>query len=252
MKLKQFMVVLICIQFAFCASSQTKLERSREQDPRYQYNIGLSYLNSNQIDLAITHLKRSLSLEPNNPLALNAMGLAYSIQGRFDESVKHFKECLKINPSLADAHNNLGLVYHEMGLANQAEQEFLAATQDAQYTSRELPFYNLARLYFTQDKHEDALFYVQKSLEIKEDYLLALNLEGQILMSQDRIGQAIQSFQKAQKNSPDDIAVSFNLAEAYFKGERFDDAKKIFDSIYLKTTDPELKKRIEAYLKQIK
>jgi Tfp pilus assembly protein PilF len=252
MKIKSVLIAMFCIQLAFCASSQNKIEKSREQDPRYQYNMGLSYLNSSQMDLAVKHLKRSLSLDPDNYLALNALGLAYSIQGKFQESMKYFKDCLKINPALSEAHNNLGFVYNELGLYEQAEQEFLTATLDTQYSSRELPFYNLARLYLIQNRIEDALFQVQKSLEIKEDYLLALNLEGQILMKLDQIDKAIQSFEKARKNNPDDIDLNFNLAEAYFKKGQFQSAKKLFDSIYMRTTDPELKKRIESYLRQIK
>ena len=252
MKIKSVLIAMFCIQLAFCASSQKKIEKSREQDPRYQYNMGLSYLNSGQMDLAVKHLKRSLSLDPDNYLALNALGLAYFIEGKFQESMKYFKDCLKIKPTFSEAHNYLGFVYQELGQQELAEQEFLTATLNTQYSSRELPFYNLARLYYVQNRFEDALFQVQKSLEIKEDYLLALNLEGQILMNFDQIDKAIQSFEKARKNNPGDIDLSFNLAEAYFKKGQFQKAKQLFDSIYMKTMDPELKKRIESYLKQIR
>jgi Tfp pilus assembly protein PilF len=228
---------LLCIQ-----PKQNRKKQRTGSEVSVQYGIVLSQFEPDG----------SLSLDPDNYLALNALGLAYSIEGKFQESMKYFKDCLKINPALSEAHNNLGFVYNEMELYEQAEQEFLTATLDTQYSSRELPFYNLARLYLTQDRIEDALFQVQKSLEIKEDYLLALNLEGQILMKLDQVDKAIQSFEKARKDYPDDIDLNFNLAEAYFKKGQFQNAKQLFDSIYMKTMDPELKKRIENYLRQIK
>jgi len=252
MKVKVGSILVISLFLAFCASATSKIEKAREENPQYQYNQGSSYLNSGQLDLAIKHFKRSLELDSSFYLSANAMGLAYFIKGDLEESEKSYLRCLAINANFTEAHNNLGNLYQEMGLLEKAEEEYLKATMDTQYTYRELPFYNLARLYFLQERTEDALFHVQKSLEIKEDYLLALNLEGQILVKLDQNEKAIQSFEKARKRFPDDIDLSFNLAEAYFKSGQHQNAKQLFDSIYLKTSDPELKKKIASYLKQIK
>ena len=158
MKNKTALILICCLSLSFCAAPQKKLERAREKDPRYQYNMGLFYLNSGQVDPAIKHLNESLNLDPRNYLALNALGLAHSMKGELQQSVKYFMECLKINPTLAEAHNNLGSVYQEMKLYDKAEDEFVKASLDTQYSSREMPFYNLARLYFIQDKFQEALF----------------------------------------------------------------------------------------------
>ncbi|MGD2245340.1 MAG: tetratricopeptide repeat protein [Candidatus Aminicenantes bacterium] len=252
MKLKTALILMICLQLLFCATSQTKLEKAREKDPRYQYNMGLFYLNSSQLDLSINHLKKSLSLDPKNYLAFNALGLAYSLKGDLKEAVKYYTECIRLNPSLSEAHNNLGSVYQEMELYDKAEEEFLAASLDTQYSSRELPFYNLARLYVIQEKTQEALFQVQKALEMKPDFVLALNLRGKIYVQLDQLDRAIASFEEAKEMDPNDVNLNYNLAEAYFKNRQFQKAKQLFNAIYLKVTDPEMKKRIEEYLAEIK
>ncbi len=252
MKIKTTLIFLVCFQIISCATSQNRATKAREKDPRYQYNMGLFYLNSSQLDLSIKHLKESLSLEPQNHLTLNALGLAFSMKGNLDESVKYFTKCLTINPALAEAHNNLGLVYQEKGLLDKAEEHFIAASLDTQYSSRQHPFYNLARLYFTQDKMKEALFQVQRSLEIKHDFPRALNLEGLIFSKLGQLDNAILSFEKALKTTPDDIDLNFNLAEAYFNNRQFEKAKQIFNSLYLQVSDRELKKKIEDYLRKIK
>lgn len=252
MKIKIILIFFGCVLMISCATSQTRIEKAREKDPRYQYNMGLFYLNSSQLDLSIKHLKESLSLEPQNHLALNALGLAYSMKGNLDESVKYFIECLEINPALSEAHNNLGSVYQEMGLLDKAEEHFIAASLDTQYSSRELPFYNLARLYFTQDKIENALFQVQKSLDIKSDFPLALNLEGLIFSKRGQMDKAIKIFEKALKLNSDDLDVNYNLAEAYFNSGQFEKAKQIFNTLYLQINNLEVKKKIEDYLRKIK
>jgi len=252
MKIKTILISFVCLQMISCATTQTRVEKAREKDPRYQYNMGLFFLNSSQLDLSIKHLKEALSLEPQNNLALNALGLAYSMKGNLDESVTYFTECLKINPTLTEAHNNLGSVYQEMGLLDKAEEHFIAASMDTQYSFRELPLYNLARLYFNQDKIQDAFFQVQKSLEMKHDFPLALNLEGKIFSKLDQLDNAVRSFEKALKINPDDIDLNFNLAEAYFNNGQFEKAKQKFNTIYLQSSDMEMKKKIEEYLKKIK
>lgn len=252
MKIKIALILVVCLQMIFCATSQTRIAKSQEKDPRYLYNMGLYYLNSNQLDLSIEHLKKSLTFEPQNQLALNALGLAYLKKENFDESVKYFTECLKINPDLTEAQNNLGIAYQELGLLAKAEEVFIAASLDTQYSSREHSFYNLARLYFIQNKLQDALFQVQKSLEIKQDFFLALNQEGMIFSKMDQWDDAIRSFEKAFEIIQNDIALNFNLAEAYFNNRQFEKAKQKFNTLYLQISDAEMKKKIEEYLKKIK
>ncbi len=252
MKTKIALIQIACLMMMLCATSQTKIAKSQEKDPQHQYHMGLYYLNSSQLDLSIKHLKMSLSLEPQNHLTLNALGLVYLMKRNLEESVKYFTECLKIKPNLAEAHNNLGSVYQEMGLLDKANEHFISASLDTLNTSGELPFYNLARLYFTQDNMEDALLQVQQSLKLKNDFPRALNLEGLILSKMGQMDDAIRSFEKALKINPVDINVDFNLAEAYFNNGQFEKAKQKFNTIYLKSSDAEMKKKIADYLRKIK
>ncbi len=252
MKIKTVLILVVCLQMILCATSQTRVEKANEKDPRYQYNMGLFYLNSGQLDLSIKHLKMVLALEPQNHLALNALGLAYSMKGNFNESVKYFTECLKLNPALTEAKNNLGMAYQQLGLLAKAEEFFIAASLDIQYSSRNHAFFNLARLYFTQDKLKESLFQVQKSLAIKHDFPRALNLEGKIFSKLGQLDNAIRSFEKASKVNPDDIDLNFNLAEAYFNNRQFDMAKQKFNTLYLQVSDMEMKKKVEDYLRKIK
>lgn len=252
MKVKIILIFFVCLKLISCATSPKRVANPQEKDPRYQYNLGLTYMNSSQLDLAIKHLKQSLSLEPNNHLALNALGLTYTMKGNFEESVKYLTECLKINPTLTEAQNNLGVAYQELKLFDKAEELFILASLDTQYISRENPFYNLARLYFTQNKFQDALFQVQKSLEIKHDFFFALFHEGLIFSKLDQLDNAIRSFETALEINPNDVDLNFNLAEAYFNNRQFEKAKQIFTPLYLQSSDVEMKKKIESYLRIIK
>lgn len=252
MKLKVTLTFILCMNLVFCASSQKKLQREQENDPRYQYNMGLFYLNNGRADEAITHLEKSLRIKPNDMLTLNAIGLAHSMEGEFEKSADYYQRCLKLDPNFTEAHNNLGSVYQELGFFDRAEKEFQYAIGDFSYHSRELPHYNLARLYLLMEQNQKALDHVQKSLEINNRMVLAYNLKGKIHEKLENFVEAIKCYESALEIAPDDTNLSFNLAVAFFENDEHQKAKEIFEKIYLKVTDPEIKATIDQYLKKIR
>ncbi|MBS3818111.1 tetratricopeptide repeat protein [bacterium] len=245
-------ILLICLSFFFCASPQKKMEKAKNKDPQYQYNMGLFHLNSNQLDKAIQYLNKSLDLEPGFYLALNAMGLAYSMKGNLDKAAHYYKKCLESNPLFTEARNNLGSVYQEMGKLDKAEKEFKKVVSDKNYNGRELAYYNLARLYLVQNKTEVALEYIKKSIDLDKELAMAHNLKGIICERLDKLEEAIQSYNRASQLVPEELNFKFNLAVAYYKNKQFDEAKKIFKKLSSQTTDPKLKQKINQYLESMK
>jgi len=254
MKPKFIFIFIISLSLIFCASSQTKIERARKKDPKYQYNMGLFYLNSGNIDEAVKYFNAALSLNPRYDVAFYSLGLAYSMKGNFEEAVKNYQTCLKLNPSLADAHNLMGTAYQEMGLLDKAEQEFKIAIADANYRLKELPYYNLAKLYAAKNNFDEALVYAEKSIEMKNNFSMGYNLKGMILENLSRYKEAIESYEKALVYiaKDKDVDIHFNLAVAYFKNNELSKAKELFMNIYSRVTDAEMKKKIDEYLRTIK
>lgn len=251
MRVKIVAVLTICLSLAFCASSQNKVQRKQQKDPKYQYNLGLYYLNQNDVENATRSFLNSVTLDPKFYLSWNALGMAYSMKGRLDDAVKAYEKCLQVAPQFSDAHNNLGPVYQEMGRLDKAEREFQLAAADLAYTKRELPYYNLARLYVVQNRLDEALDNVQKSLQIKPHLAMALNLRGLIYEKKNLIGDAVSSYEAAVKAVPDDINFNYNLAVAYFKNQDYARSKEILLKIQGKVTDAETRDTIARYLRLI-
>jgi tetratricopeptide (TPR) repeat protein len=252
MKMKLALVVLACLGLTFCASSQTKLARSREKDPQYQYNLGLFYLNGNSVDEAIRYLNKSLSLNPRYFLAWNALGLAQSMKGNFQEATTALQKSLEINPQFTEARNNLGTIYQELRFVDKAEQEFKKALEDVNYPSRELPYYNLARLYFLMDRIDEAYENVQRAIQIKKRLAMAHDLKGQILERKGDIEGAIDSYEEAIGLIPNETGFGFNLGAAYFKNSEFEKAREVLVRISPLVRDQETKDKIKEYLDIIK
>jgi tetratricopeptide (TPR) repeat protein len=251
MKTKLTAIVAAGLLLGACTSSEKKIEQAREKNPRYQYNVGIFYLNNGQPDEAMVYLQKALALDSRFDLALDGMGLAYTMKGDLNQAVKYFEQCLAANPNLTDAHNHLGSVYQEMGLLDKAEEKFLAAVLDQSYHSRELPLYNLARLYYLQEKNEQAMEYINRALTVNRRLEMAHNLKGLIYERFERFQEAIVSYQDALKIRPDDINLTYNLAGAYFKNRNFQKAKELFSSLESKVIDPEMKANITKYMEMI-
>jgi tetratricopeptide (TPR) repeat protein len=251
MRTKVLAVLSICAILAFCASTQTKVKRNREKDPNYQYNLGLFYLNQNNVDEAVKYFVKAQTLDTRFYLALNALGLAHSMKGRLDESAKAYQKCLEINPRFTEARNNLGTVYQELKLLDKAEGEFKAALLDLGYQNRELPYFNLARLCVLQNRLDEALENVERSIQIKPRLAMAQHLRGFIFEKRNSLDEAIASYEAAVKIVPEEVGFNYDLGVAYFKNGDYARAKEIFLKILGKIADAETKDTINRYLKII-
>ncbi len=252
MRIKTILILLVALSFMVCASSQKKIETARAKDPRYQYNVGLVHLNRGNVDEAIIYLKKSLALDPDYHLALNALGIAHSMKGNLKEAMKYFQKSIAINPTFSEARNNLGMVYQEMGILDEAQQEYRMAAMDKNYSSRELPYYNLARLYLAQEQLEEALENVVKALQFNKDLAMAHNLKGMVHEKLNQMDEAVDAYRTAVKYDPLNVNFNFNLGVALFKNNELEEAGEIFNRLSTKATDPEMKDKIKQYLKMIR
>ena len=251
MKLRIIFLFIIALSLVFCVSAQKKLEIEREKDPHYQYNLGLYYLDNGNPDEAIKFFHKSLSLNPRNHLVFNALGFAYSMKGDLRQSLQNFQKCLNIKPSFTEAHNNIGMIYQEMGFIDKAEEEFQKVLADEKYSAKENAHYNLANLYFIQGKNVKALDHIQEAIQENIRFAMAYNLQGRIFEKENKLLEAIVSYEKALQIVPEDIPFNFNLAVVLFKNKKYSRAKKIFESILPRVTDPEMKENINKYLQII-
>lgn len=256
MRVKQALVFVFCVQLAFCATAQQKTQQAHAKDPKYQYNLGLVYLNQSNldpanIDTAIGYFVKALTLDTRYYLAWNAIGLAQSLKGNLAEAAKAYEKCLEVYSQFTEAHNNLGTIYQELNQLDRAEAEFQKVLGDAAYPTRELAYYNLAGLYIVQNRLELAYANVEKALQIKPRYALAQNRKGMILERMGRMEEAVAAYEQAVKIVPDDNQFSFNLGVAYAKAGETAKARDIFMKLAPRVTDPDMKAKVGQYLRDL-
>ena len=239
----------IALVLSACSPSQRKLAEQREKDPQYQYDKAVVCMQYGLADEAFKYLSEAIRLDPQHYLSFNLLGLAYMIKANPAEAIKAFTNCLAIKPDFSEAHNNLGTAYQESGQIDKAEAAFKKAYElDESYNAS----FNLARIYFDKNKLDQALEYVQKSLDKYDRSILAWNLKGLILEARDKIDEAITCYEQGLKILPGEVNISFNMGVAYYKAGRFDRAKEIMEKILPLAKTEDLRTKIAEVLKRIK
>src|SRR4030065_2554155 len=105
-------ILIFCI-FFLCSCATAGLKNIEKANAHYQ--LGVSYLNEDKVQMAYVEFQKAIELHPNNKDVLNALGLIYL---RFDDLPKakdSFLKAVTIDPNFPVAHHNLGGTYGKFG-----------------------------------------------------------------------------------------------------------------------------------------
>jgi protein O-GlcNAc transferase len=248
---RSFLALLLAVAVAACAAPQKKpsVRKGTEQDPQYQYEKGVIALNYGLTDEAVRYGKLAVSLDPHYYGGHRLLGSAYYRQGNYAEAEAEYAEAAEIRPDLAEAHFNLGLACIETGATDKAEAEFAKAyslKRDAN-----TGFY-LAKIHLSQKKLDQALDEIQNSIRLNPRAAGAYNLKGVILNQLGRYAEAAGSLQAGLVLAPNDANLLVNLGIAYVNSDDVDKARSVFEKALIHIQDPELKAKVEGYLKSLK
>jgi tetratricopeptide (TPR) repeat protein len=154
------------------------------------------------------------------------------------EKISHFREAVRWNPSYDRAWLQLGKTY---AAERQYDQAISALSHIPQTNpeAREASFYVGLSAYYKGDfaRAESAFYFVAASLPLTEIY----NNLGVVSARQGK-RDALQFFQRATQQDPNDADYHFNLALALYRGGDLNGAsRQLHESLALRPTDTEAK-----------
>jgi tetratricopeptide (TPR) repeat protein len=246
---KALLLLGLSIFVLSCASSRAKTEQKQAEDFQAQYERALVAMNYNLFDEAIRYLNNALSLSPNHYHSHYLLALAYGQKGDYKEAAAAFEKSLELKPGDPETHLKLGNVYRQLNLLDKAEEHYKKALAiDNSPTAS----FNLAVLFYEQGKLDQALEYVEESIQKGNLSAQVFNLQGVILNQIKRYSEAVISFQNVLKIDPDNVVAAINLAIACFNVNDLDKARDILLKIRPNVQDQKLKDRINELLEKIK
>lgn len=152
------------------------------------------------VDYAIEHYERSLTLDPAYADGHNNLGVALASKGRMDDAVAHYRRALELRPAYAEAHSNWGAVVARAGdLPGAIEHYRQALAIDPDDADAHVNWGNaLVRL----GKFDDAIAHYQDALKVRHDDADAHHNWGVALAQQGKLQDAIEHFELALAINP--------------------------------------------------
>ena len=114
------------------AIGQTEyLATTREADPEFVYEYGVSLKNAGQLDEAKTVLRNSIELDPSSAAAHHALGVTELISGNASGAVAPLEQAVAAAPDNGDYHFSLAQIYEELDRIPESLAAYEAYVQHA-------------------------------------------------------------------------------------------------------------------------
>ncbi len=155
---------LITMLFIVSCAGMSGEEKRQRSSAHYQ--LGVSYLNENNIQPAFVEFQKALEYDSGNKEALDAIGLVYLLKLEdYPKAVASFEKALRQDRNYAEAWNHLGSAYEKMGRYPEAAEAYKTAATNPLYKSAEKALYNLGRAYYRMRKYDASLDAYKESIK---------------------------------------------------------------------------------------
>lgn len=172
-------------------------------------HLGQLLLQQGQADAAIVHYQQRLQADPEHAESHHQLAIAYTQCNEFAKAVTEYEETLRLQPTHVEALHNLGslhLVQRQPDLALQCFLRLLSLQPDRD------TYYNLGVIYSYQDRHDDAIHFLNEALRVEPDFYNAQVNLGAVYLKKEDLAQAAHHYQAALALRPNDPELLYILA----------------------------------------
>jgi len=220
--------------------------RKNEADARMR--MGVTYLQQDNLPMAMKELLRASELDPTNPEVDMMIGMTYRARGESKEAEENLRKAIGKRSDFADAHNNLGIVLADRKAWDEAIRAFQKAYENVQYQTPERAIYNSAEAYRHKGEADRAEEQYRQALKVNPGYGPACSSLSSLLFEKDRKQEAASSMTRCLQAIPDYVDGWMQLGRMYVTMRRPSDAMDAFKKVLSISDDPDIKKQASGYL----
>lgn len=191
---KLFILILI-LNISFSCTTPSKEAQTERASIKMQ--LGVSFLEQNNLPLALKELLGAEELDSSNALIQSNLGLVYFLRKKMDLSLLHYTRATELNPKFTEAKNNLARVYIEVKQYIKAEALLNQVIEDLTYTNQATAYMNFGLMRFNQKRFADAKVLFRKVLESDREYCFAQVYLGRSYLELGENQDAVIQLEKA-------------------------------------------------------
>lgn len=219
------LALIMCFFMVSCASKKKPRMDTKSCDKSNGfYKFGISYFASNDATSALGQLLKAEELCPHDPKIQDALGLVYYSKERFPKAIEHFQKALKWDPNFSNAAHNLGIVYLYLNRYDEAIALFQNALSNDLYRNRANSINALGWAYYKKKDYEMAEKYFKETLEHNRLFYEAYGNLAKVYLSLDRVDDAIDQLSKVLQLYKFYPEAHLDLAKCYIKKGQSQDA----------------------------
>jgi GWxTD domain-containing protein len=205
--------------------------RAQVLDVESIYRVGITQLESGDVENAINTFRKVLELDPRYALAHSTLGYIYLLQDNVDLAGASFQRALELDNSLAAAHNGIGLVYgQDPRTRSQSIDSFQQALRlDSAYLDAR---YNLGTTLAEMENYSGARQAFNQVLDIDPDYGDVHFQLGLVASKSQNYELAEQEFVEQYRLDPNHRENRLELGRVYYEMEDYQRAEEMLLPIY--------------------
>jgi type IV pilus biogenesis/stability protein PilW len=162
--MKVYIFFIFVILFLSSCASTGSVKDAQKASAHYQ--LGVSYLNDNNIQPAFVEFQKAIELNPLDKESHHALGVIYLMKLEdYPKAIKHFQQALNIDKNFSEAATNLGNAYANMRQYNEAIQAYKVAIANPQYKNTAMALNNMGMVYYKISKLDDAISAFKEALK---------------------------------------------------------------------------------------
>jgi tetratricopeptide (TPR) repeat protein len=178
---------------------------------------------------AIVYFDEAIKFDKQNDVAWAKLGAIYDATGQRDKAIVSYEKALAINADYTLLYASLGIAYIEAGEIAKAEQQ--SQRCDAAGIDNAESRFLRALVLFKQNRNEEALAAIDRTLELEGRFIEAQYYRGQILDRMGRSDQAIVAYKGALATDPTFTPAGFDLGVAYYNAGDYNDAAAAYQDV---------------------
>ena len=183
------------------------------KQPLVAFDLGIALSINNQLDEAILFFDKSIELDPKNLKVLMRKALTLNQLHKFNESIDCYKKIIELNPNIIEAYTNQAESLNSIGKTEQSLYLYQKAVEIEPTNAR--LFIKYGNLFDKLGRVDEALNAYRKSLKLKSDNAGALINIGYLLIKLRKFDEAIIYLKNSIEIRPD-YEVYHNIGAAYF------------------------------------
>ncbi|HEX7720654.1 MAG TPA: tetratricopeptide repeat protein [Pyrinomonadaceae bacterium] len=192
--------------------------------------LGDLLLHTRQLAGAEAQIQQALALSPDLPMAEAAYGMLRVRQGRMEDARPYLEKAVTAN-----SQNYLTHYYYAFALSSLSMNEYRVVSS------------------YPPDLAATMRAELKKAIALKPDFPESYSLLGFVnVVRNEEVDETIDLLKRALKISPANHRMLFMLAQLYLRQERFAEARQLLEPIAHNSPDPDMRKRAEGLLENVK